>query len=170
MELNKQLVTPSCTLSEHEARSFYTVIRSYCIYLLRSEPERQDLVEDLVQDVMLKVVKKRSSFNGRSSINTWIYKICQNTFKDYLRWKKRKESKIVIIEPDSIDSQYRFIDPILRSHFLSKLNHLSVSEREMLRLAWVEGYSNEEIAKMKHMTSRKVRHQLSSIRKKISKK
>lgn len=49
------------------------------------------LAEDIFQDVFLKVNQKLSTFQGSSSIKTWIISITINTCKDYLKsaWKRR---------------------------------------------------------------------------------
>lgn len=47
--------------------------------------------EDIFQEVFIKVNQKLSTFEGNSSIKTWIIKITINTCKDYLKsaWNKR---------------------------------------------------------------------------------
>ncbi len=47
--------------------------------------------EDIFQDVFIKVSQKLSSFEGNSSIKTWIIRITINTCKDYLKsaWNRR---------------------------------------------------------------------------------
>jgi len=51
----------------------------------------QYLAEDIFQDVFLKVNQKLHTFEGKSSIKTWIIRITINTCKDYLKsaWNKR---------------------------------------------------------------------------------
>lgn len=47
--------------------------------------------EDIFQDVFIKVNQKLSTFEGNSSIKTWIIRITINTCKDYLKsaWNRR---------------------------------------------------------------------------------
>lgn len=49
------------------------------------------LAEDIFQDVFIKVNQKLSTFQGSSSIKTWIISITINTCKDYLKsaWKRK---------------------------------------------------------------------------------
>lgn len=49
------------------------------------------LAEDIFQDVFIKVNQKLSTFEGNSSIKTWIIRITINTCKDYLKsaWIRR---------------------------------------------------------------------------------
>ncbi|MEZ4776899.1 MAG: RNA polymerase sigma factor [Bacteroidia bacterium] len=45
--------------------------------------------EEITQDVFLKIYKSASSFQGASSVSTWIYRIAVNTSLNYLKKKKR---------------------------------------------------------------------------------
>ena len=47
--------------------------------------------EDIFQDVFIKVNQKLSTFEGNSSIKTWIIRIAINTAKDFLKsaWNRR---------------------------------------------------------------------------------
>jgi RNA polymerase sigma-70 factor (ECF subfamily) len=45
--------------------------------------------EDLCQEIFVQVMRKISSFQGRSSFSTWLYRVSMNRSRDYLRRKKR---------------------------------------------------------------------------------
>ena len=42
---------------------------------------RKDAVDDLVQDVLLNVVRNIDQFRGESAFSTWIYRIASNQWK-----------------------------------------------------------------------------------------
>lgn len=62
------------------------VLRTAYMYVKDSH-----LAEDIFQDVFIKVNQKLSTFQGNSSIKTWIISITINTSKDYLKsaWKQK---------------------------------------------------------------------------------
>ena len=71
-----------------------TLMREYGNDVLRTAfmyVKDNHLSEDIFQDVFLKVNQKLSTFQGSSSIKTWIISITINTCKDYLKsaWKRR---------------------------------------------------------------------------------
>lgn len=71
-----------------------TLMREYGNDVLRTAfmyVKDNHLAEDIFQDVFLKVNQKLSTFQGSSSIKTWIISITINTCKDYLKsaWKRR---------------------------------------------------------------------------------
>ncbi|NAS13315.1 RNA polymerase sigma factor [Poritiphilus flavus] len=57
-------------------------------YILRITASIQD-TEDIVQDTFIKASNKLESFQGDSSLKTWIFTIASNLAKDNLRAKKR---------------------------------------------------------------------------------
>ncbi|GAX89203.1 RNA polymerase sigma factor [Effusibacillus lacus] len=48
----------------------------------------QQDAEDIAQDVLYKICTKLSSYRGDSSLQTWVYSLVMNTYKDFLRKKK----------------------------------------------------------------------------------
>jgi RNA polymerase sigma-70 factor (ECF subfamily) len=71
-----------------------TLIREYGNDVLRTAymyVKDNHLAEDIFQDVFIKVNQKLSTFQGSSSIKTWIIRITINTCKDYLKsaWKQK---------------------------------------------------------------------------------
>lgn len=71
-----------------------TLMRQYGNDVLRTAymyVKDSHLAEDIFQDVFIKVNQKLSTFQGGSSIKTWIIRITINTSKDYLKsaWNQR---------------------------------------------------------------------------------
>src|ERR1700730_14411992 len=121
--------------------------------------QRND-VEDIAQQVFAKVYLSIRSFDFRSSLITWIYKITVNECFEYLR--KRKVRKLVY-ESDLSEDEVRRVentqpsvdrqtpaDTALaqRDYVLKLISRVSEEERALLMLKEVEGYSVEELAEM----------------------
>ncbi len=71
-----------------------TLIRQYGNDVLRTAymyVKDVHTAEDIFQDVFIKVNQKLATFEGNSSIKTWIIRITINTCKDYLKsaWNRR---------------------------------------------------------------------------------
>ena len=71
-----------------------TLMREYGNDVLRTAymyVKDSHLAEDIFQDVFIKVNQKFETFQGGSSIKTWIIRITINTCKDYLKsaWNQR---------------------------------------------------------------------------------
>ena len=50
----------------------------------------RNISEDLVQDVFMRMLKYRSTYQGRSKFTLWMYQIGRNAHIDYLRKKKEE--------------------------------------------------------------------------------
>src|SRR5215469_6729645 len=142
--------------------------------------QRND-VEDIAQQVFAKVYLSLRSFDFRSSLITWIYKITVNECFDYLR--KRKVRRLVY-ESDLSEDEVRRVentDPAIerqisadaslaqRDYVLKLLTRVSDEERHLLILKEVEGYSVEELAAQTGMNENTVKVKLFRARQKLVK-
>jgi RNA polymerase sigma-70 factor (ECF subfamily) len=105
--------------------------------------------EDVVQESFLKVYRSIRSFQGHSSLSTWIYRILVNTCLDLKRKQRRQEL------PESASSQEDIPHPhgLTANHPLRlTLEKIVASLDERLRnvflLFEVEGFRHSEIAGM----------------------
>ncbi|HLK49018.1 MAG TPA: sigma-70 family RNA polymerase sigma factor [Bryobacteraceae bacterium] len=142
--------------------------------------QRND-VEDIAQQVFAKVYLSLRSFDFRSSLITWIYKITVNECFDYLR--KRKVRRLVY-ESDLSEDEVRRVentDPAVerqisadsslaqRDYVLKLLTRVSEEERMLLILKEVEGFSVEELAAKTGMNENTVKVKLFRARQKLVK-
>jgi len=142
--------------------------------------QRND-VEDIAQQVFAKVYLSLRSFDFRSSLITWIYKITVNECFDYLR--KRKVRKLVY-ESDLSEDEVRRVensepsvnrqipldaDLARRDYVFKLLTRVSEEERMLLMLKEVEGYSVEELAEQTGMNENTIKVKLFRARQKLVK-
>jgi len=112
--------------------------------------------EDIVQDVLLKVIKNIRSFNNKSALYTWLYRIAVNAAVDYTK-KFRQQGVLSIYTPDGeaheIPSdeegpesfpQRREMAALLRN----ALDELSEKHKAILILREFEGLSYSNIAEV----------------------
>ena len=142
--------------------------------------QRND-VEDIAQQVFAKVYLSIRSFDFRSSLITWIYKITVNECFDYLRKKKVRK---LVYESDLSEDEVRRVenaDPAIdrqpsadvnlarRDYVAKLLSRVSEEERMLLMLKEVEGYSVEELATMTGMNENTIKVKLFRARQKLVK-
>ncbi len=140
--------------------------------------QRND-VEDIAQQVFAKIYVSLKSFDFRSSLITWIYKIAVNECFDYLR--KRKVRKLVY-ESDLSEDEVRRVEntepkvervaPVdyslaQRDYVTKLLSRVSEEERSLLMLKEVEGYSVEELAAKTGMNENTIKVKLFRARQKL---
>lgn len=121
---------------------------------------RQEDVEDIAQQVFLKVYLSLRKFDQRAAFSTWLYKITVNECWDYLRKKKVRP---LVYESDLSEEQVSRLDGIVSAERVSigpneraevkdllehMLDKLPEQDRQLLILKEVEGFSVQELAKI----------------------
>ena len=119
--------------------------------------KRED-AEELTQDVFVKIHSSMSSFDERSSWDTWIYRIAINCCLDHIKSKKRKKRFAFLSSLFSDDGSLDYDKPVFE-HPGVQLEHkealerlfgfidlLPERQRTVLILTKIEHKSYEEIA------------------------
>lgn len=130
--------------------SFEFIINNYKSMILNvcriySNGEREEM-RDLFQEVLLNIWKGLSTFEGKSSVKTWIYRVALNTAISHLR-KKKKQIPIVeikegfdqLIDKNKPDEQLEILYKAIE-----KLNEVDKS----LIFLYLENKSHKEIAEI----------------------
>src|ERR1700732_197269 len=114
---------------------------------------RREDVEDVVQQVFLKVFISLKRFDLRAAFSTWLYKITVNECWDYLRKKKVRP---LVYEADLSEEQVSRLDGVVsadqppasssdraeaRDLLERMMEKLPEQDRELLVLKGVEGFS-----------------------------
>ncbi len=142
-------------LERHRRGIFYFILRfAY----------NRDTAEDLVQDVFLRVVAKKATFQRRSKFTTWLYTIARNLSIDHLR-KMRHRNAASLDQPrkPGSESEVTLMDQIgkieaptdqkaherrLRDHIARAIGSLSPEQREVFLMREENGLPFDEIAEI----------------------
>jgi RNA polymerase sigma-70 factor (ECF subfamily) len=101
--------------------------RSRILHLVRCRVGAGSLwVEDVAQDVFVQVHRKAATFEGRSSVKTWLYSVAINVCRDHQRQERRASQAV----PVSIDAVEPLVE--LPAASLDPLEQLEQREREAL--------------------------------------
>jgi len=137
--------------------------------------------EDIAQQVFTKVYFSIRSFDFRSSLLTWVYKITVNQCYDYLRKKKVRrlvyesdfsaEDALRMQSSEPARDQRPSVDVTLAQRDLAMklLARLPEEERMLLLLKEVEGHSVEELAEMTGINENTIKVKLFRARQKLLK-
>jgi len=156
---------------------FQAKVHSIIFGILRN---RND-ADDIAQQVFTKVYFSIGSFDSRSALLTWIYKITVNECYDYLR--KRKVRKLVYESDISEEEELRIArsdatadksptvenELALRDYVVRLLSRVSEEDRNLLLLKEVEGHSVDELADMTGMNQNTIKVKLFRARQKLVK-
>jgi RNA polymerase sigma-70 factor, ECF subfamily len=140
---------------------------------------RREDVEDVAQQVFLKVYLSLGRFDLRSSFSTWLYKIAVNECWDLLR---KKKSRRLVYEADMGEEQARQMhavpgdaagpaDAYQRAETQQRVERLLAElpedERLMMVLKEAEGFSVDEIGEVLGMNVNTVKVRLFRARRKL---
>lgn len=109
--------------------------------------------EDLAQESLLKAWDKKGLFDGRSAVQTWVFTIARNTWRDRLRRKKTAREHTSMDEADTIATTDPAPDAAasrkeLGTAVRQALAKLPDEQREVLALRESEGLTFSQIAAM----------------------
>ena len=125
-------------------------------------------LDDLTQEVFLKVWRARKKFKGQSELKTWIFKISLNLLRDRYRlrnlpWHKRWIPLAWIQDPTELP-QHKYENKDLLQKALSDLAPLY---RETLILFYLKELSSEDISKILNIPESTVRTRVHNGKKKL---
>lgn len=104
----------------------------------------KDEVDDLFQDILVKLWKAYGSFRGEADVKTWIYRVALNSCIDYQTRQKRRAGQVPL--GAGIDVAEGMDDKAMQTKQLySRINGLGLVDRGII-LLWLEGLSYDEIA------------------------
>lgn len=136
---------------------------------------KQTEVEDLFQEVFLKIWQYLDAYRGEAAVSTWIYRIATNTALQYRQKRSRQSKRSVNLEnnTDLIDKN-NFSDPAdidqsyERNQLLKAISKLKKIDRLIITLA-LEGFSYIEIGDILGLTVNHIGVKINRIKKQLKK-
>lgn len=104
-----------------------------------------DLTNDILQDVLIKVYNFCISKSGVKNIRSWLFQIAHNTIIDSYRKQSKFIKKDTEIEQAEEDENLAFEDAV--NYILPMLDFLPKKYAEPLKLADIEGLKQADIAR-----------------------
>jgi RNA polymerase sigma-70 factor (ECF subfamily) len=131
-------------------------------------------VEDLAQEVFLRVFRNLHRFRGQSSFYTWLYRITVNVFFDHNKKRKRADVRLQRLQSavgDASNIRHDIDDPyhacynaMTHEEFWSAISALPEAFRTVVAMREVDDLSYEEIAAQTGISIGTVRSRLSRAR------
>ncbi len=100
--------------------------------------------DDVVQDAFVRAYQKINLYAGRSSLSSWLYRICINSGLEHLRKKKGTFEEITDSNCHSVEPNQTKV--ILRRRLETAISKLPKGCRTVFILHDVEGFNHREIA------------------------
>lgn len=146
-------------LIQKHKRTIYTV----CYMFSKNKGE----VNDLFQEILIRLWKGFDNFEGRSSEQTWIYRISLNTA---INQSKKQRNRIETIPLTMDIDPYEADNPETQQirQLYDRIYRLDLIDRSLI-LLWLDGVSYDEIAAIIGITPNNVGIRLLRIKDKLVK-
>ena len=123
-------------------------------YIRRISNLKTEDIEDVLQDVFIKIYKNLNDFDGNLKFSSWIYRITHNqVISEYRKNKNRPHYNTVDIDKiktiklaDNLDIKKEIDNKILRKNIFKILNKLNIKHKEILILKFVEEKNYQEMS------------------------
>ena len=142
--------------------SYYQHIYSYLFRLCA----HRELAEDLTQEAFIKAWQSLSSYKGRSSVLTWLYRIAYNQYVDWQRKGKLpvvNEEQWWDIASDSADPLSNMTDSQAAARIYRLVELLDNDNRQIIHLHYYEKLSLSETASVLNMPLSTLKYRLRKI-------
>ena len=142
------------------------------VYFVRMLNFNQNLAEDALQDLFLKLAESPEKFDRSRSFKTWIFSLASNSCKNFYRHQrvvKQSNDELEYLHSQHIDTSYLTqackLDAIEFQKMLHDvLNELSHEKKEAFLLRYQEEKSLSEIAEIQNCPLGSVKSRLHYIK------
>ncbi len=137
--------------------------------------QRNEDVEDISQEVFIKVFRKMKNFRGESRLSTWIAKIAYNTSISHIRKLKNElsydENPLLVAYETDLELNQKLVEKDeAKKYLLGMIEKLPVHYRTVLTLFHLEEFSYREIEEITGMPEGTIKSYLSRARKILKEK
>ncbi|WP_210395220.1 sigma-70 family RNA polymerase sigma factor [Motiliproteus sediminis] len=102
--------------------------------------------DDLVQDCLTRALERRHLWQPGSDLRAWLFTLMHNLFVNQLRKNSRQPLAVTLID-EMIGTQAAEPEQVARNHQLQRqMARLPFSQREVLALVALEGFSYQQVA------------------------
>ena len=153
-----QQETAFAQLVREQKSTIYTVC-----YMFSND---QDEVADLFQEVLVNLWKSFPTFEGRSDVRTWVYRVSLNVCVSLDRKKKRRKTLPLTMDVNPYEDE----NPNSKQMELlrKRINKLGPFDRAIIML-WLENMSYDEIGQVVGISTKNVSVRLYRIKEELKK-
>ena len=120
----------------------------------------EDGIEDILQEVFLKIWQNRNGIKTTATFNAFIFTITRNLLLNELRSRLNNQKIMDKLGKLAVPIEYSFIEQSeyhdLKENVDRAINELPIRQKEIFSLSRIQGYSHKEIAEKLNITTKAV--------------
>ncbi|WP_420575609.1 RNA polymerase sigma factor [Ekhidna sp.] len=152
-------------MSEDFFKSYVEEHMSIIMHLCRAYARDEESLKDLVQEVTLQLWRSHKSFEGKSQLSTWVYRVTLNVCLSHSKRLKRKVETVPIEwkvdAPEETDPEKEQIEKLYQG-----IRKLKESERAII-LLYLEDKSYKEMSEILGITVSNVGVKVNRLKEKL---
>lgn len=148
---DRSLVAKSLQGNQIAFRELISRYHATAFAVVRSVMGDRDDVEDVVQQVYIRVYRGLASFRGESKFSTWLYRIARNEAINAVKRRRLETTPIddvVLASPEDTRPDAVHDRAALAGHIERAMQHLDENQRTALELRYMGERTYEEIAEI----------------------
>lgn len=153
----------------HQDLLYKTYKKKLTGYIKNYYDVKEEDVEDIVSEILVKVFLGLKNFNEKKSIfNTWVINIAKNHMVDL--WRKNEISMVYNDDYYSDDNSVATIDIDFKESYRDRhdfLKNLTINECELLEMKYEYGFTYEDIGLYTQMSASTIANKVNYIKTKI---
>ena len=128
--------------------------------------------EDITEDVFCELMLTKPEYSDKSSFKTWLYAIAR--YKAFHAIKRRKRFFMRSVDDmyelsDDVDMEKNYLWSQQKMTLNNALKKISMDYSQVLRLTYLEGFSNSDAAKIMKKTNRQIENLIYRAKKALKK-
>ena len=141
----------------------YKIVNSYC--------NNSNEQEDLIQEIILQIIKSYENFDHKVKVTTWLYRVAFNITISHYRKQKIKKKHLV-----SMPSKIVVVDKEVTNNYDEKIKQLRAFIQEFdplnkaIVIMYLDGNSHKEISEAMGISISNVGTKISRIKTQLKKK
>ncbi len=139
------------------------IVRAYkdgLIFFLNGYVKDIYIAEEITEDVFFRLMVKKPPFKAKYSFKTWLYTIGRNMALDHLRRCRTSKEVSASENPDMESEEVSLADRVIRNEdktaLYEALAKLPEQYGQALKLTYLQGFTNEQAAKIMRKTKRQM--------------
>lgn len=168
MEISRDIIEKAQAGEREALKQIYEKYRDFVWNTVWWMFKDKDVLEDVVQEIFLRIFGKIRSFRFTSDLRTWIYRLSTNFAINFARKRERHQTASLDERIGNDDIGEVQIETLEERDLQERIfSRLKPDSRAILILREVEGMSYEEIAQVLRIPVGTVRSRLSRAREEV---
>ena len=135
----------------HTTEKIWHEYQQKLLAFIRTKVNENDIAEDILQEVFIKIHSQISSLEEETKLRSWIYQITRNTIIDHYRTKKTQYDLPEWLEQSEPDDE-AIIRQELSLCLTPMIKRLPEKYRLAIQLSELEGKNQKEIAESENLS------------------